>query len=139
MAAHRNTRQRQIILDALASFGSEHMTAEALTQRVREADSGIGQATVYRYLRTLKDEGLIRKYTLPDGATACWQYIGEHSACRTHYHLKCSKCGTVMHIESGTLDNFSSEVLERCGFCVSEGETVFYGCCATCSAAREAE
>lgn len=128
---HRNTRQRRLLLECLEA-SREHLTADTLTELARESDPTLGRATVYRYLRRFREEGLVQRYVLPDGAGACYRYIGEHSSCRSHYHLKCSVCGDLMHIETELLDNFALEVLKKSGFEIDEGETVFYGKCKSC-------
>lgn len=54
----RKSRQRQIILDTLSDMRT-HPTAQEIFARVREIDSQVGQATVYRNLRILKEQGEI--------------------------------------------------------------------------------
>ncbi len=132
MPVQRNTRQRQVILDCLKNLADRHITADELTEQVHKKAPNIGRATIYRYLNQLHEEGAVKKYALPDGAGFCWQYIGEHSQCHSHYHLKCNLCGTVTHLESEILDNLSAALKKTDGFEIDEGDTVFYGKCANC-------
>ncbi len=132
MAPQRNTRQRQVILDCLKGLGDKHITAEELTELVHEKDPGIGQATVYRYLNRLLEEGMAKKYMLPDGAGFCWQYVDEHSHCHSHCHLKCNYCGEITHLESEFLNELGESLKKSDGFEIDEGDTVIYGKCAKC-------
>lgn len=132
MSVQRNTRQRQVILDCLKGLADKHVTADELTELVHEKSPNIGRATVYRFLNQLHDEGTAKKYTLPDGAGFCWQYVDEHSKCHCHYHLKCNSCGEVTHLESELLDSLSESLKKTDGFEIDQGDTVFYGKCSKC-------
>lgn len=132
MPVQRNTKQRQVILDCLKNLQDKHVTADELTDLVHEKAPNVGRATVYRYLHQLHEEGIVKKYTIPDGGGFCWQYVGEHSDCHSHYHLKCSTCGEVTHLEHTLLDAFSESLRKTDGFEIDEGDTVFYGKCSKC-------
>ena len=133
MPVQRNTKQRQMITACVKKMPDAHFTADQLAAAAREADPSIGRATVYRFLNQMHEKGLVRKYTMPDGASACWQYVGEHSECHGHYHLKCNICGEVIHLENDVLDKLSDTLRRSMGFIVDKGETVIYGKCAKCA------
>ncbi|MGN0077024.1 MAG: transcriptional repressor, partial [Parafannyhessea sp.] len=62
--ARRNTRQRQMVLDEVRSR-CDHPTAEQIYEAVRARDPRVSQATVYRNLHLLAQEGQILSIKAP--------------------------------------------------------------------------
>lgn len=129
---NRNTRQKAVILDYIKSRKETHVRVEDILEGLKEQGEPVGKATVYRFLKSLEDEGKIRKYTLCDKVPACYQYVGDHPECLHHYHLMCSKCGKIIHADSLKIQSFMDEILEKEKFVVDAGKTVFYGYCENC-------
>ncbi len=130
---NRRTKQKTVILEFIKSNKDVHVKAEDILEGLRQQGEPVGKATVYRFLKVLEDEGQIRKYTLSDKAPACYQYVGDHPECRQHYHLMCSRCGAVSHVDSPAVRLFMDETLEKEGFAIDAGKTVFYGICRECN------
>ena len=67
----------------------------------------------------------------PGGAAACFQYVGDgdHAG---HYHLKCEKCGRLVHLECGLIRDLQAHVREEHDFELDMAQTVFYGLCGEC-------
>ncbi len=131
MPAHRNTRQKSLILDALKS-SKHHITADELIDILKSGGVEVGRATVYRYLKELEESGQVKKYSLGEKKCSCYQYMEPHSDCQEHYHLVCERCGKLEHIESGVIKAFAENARESFGFEIDEGRTVFYGFCKNC-------
>jgi len=61
MADNRNTRQKEMLkqeIDKLDSF----FTGDEIYGKVKKVNSKIGKATVYRFLKQLRDQKLIHSY-----------------------------------------------------------------------------
>lgn len=129
---NRRTRQKAVILEYIKENKDIHLKAEDIIEGLKVQGEAVSKATVYRFLKALEDEGLIRKYTLCDKVPACYQYTGDRPECRHHYHLMCSRCGEVVHVDSPALRCFMQEALEKEGFVIDESKTVFYGLCRSC-------
>lgn len=136
---NRQTRQKAVILKYMKENKDIHLKAEDILDGLKTQGEAVGKATVYRFLKVLEDEGMIRKYTLCDKVPACYQYTGDHPECKKHYHLMCSRCGAIVHIDSPALRCFMSEVLEQEGFVIDESKTVFYGLCRQCILNKNSE
>lgn len=134
--SQRNTHQKAAILEYIKSHGSAHIRAEDILQDLEAAGEHVGKATVYRYLKALESEGQIRRYTISDKVPACYQYMGNAPQCQEHCHLMCSRCGRLIHVESPTIRAFVAEAMDREGFAIDEGKTVFYGICKECGEKR---
>lgn len=129
------TKQRTQILEYLAEHGSTHMTAAELLIALNTSGTPIGSATVYRQLEKLEAQGLVRRYTLDDRGSACWQYAGEeseHGSCHQHFHLKCTACNRLFHLNCEHLQEIQSHVSAEHDFAIDPSRTVFYGVCGSC-------
>ena len=82
----RNTKQKEIILDILKDKENMfHPTAGDLVKLVLDKYPSIGQATVYRNINKLVDEGILLK--IPTNNNFRYD-INTH----THAHLTCKEC-----------------------------------------------
>ena len=71
------TKQRDILLQYLAGKKGVHITANDLCELLSKDGITIGQATVYRQLESLVDEGVISKYIIDATSPACFEYVQE--------------------------------------------------------------
>lgn len=129
------TKQKSQILEYFMAHPDEHLTAAELTQAMAEDGTPIGAATVYRALERLEAEGMVRRYTLDERGGACWQYSGgqsEKHACHSHFHLKCTECGALLHVDCEYLQGIGTHILAHHGFTVDHSRTVLYGLCSSC-------
>lgn len=127
------TRQRNIILSYLMQNKDQHMTAEDLVQYLKQQGTSVGKSTVYRYLYKLQKEGVVRKYASADGQSACYEYCGNEEACHQHYHLKCSGCGELIHLQCEYFDQLSKHLNDNHHFQIDQTQTILYGKCQKCS------
>ncbi len=125
-----NTRQRRLVEDFLCRSGSAHITADALAVALKKDGCDIGRTTVYRTLEKLSEAGRVRKYTAA-GRSACYEYIGS-SECEGHYHLKCTCCGSLIHLECEKIADILSHISLEHSFLIDRTKTVFYGLCEGC-------
>lgn len=125
------TRQRELIEKTLKALGGKHITAEALTEQLDKNGYSVGRTTVYRCLERLVEDGVAQKYTAI-GESACYQYLGA-ADCVEHFHLKCTGCGRLIHIECEQLSELASHITAEHGFRVDKLKTVLYGLCEECA------
>ncbi|MCL1992030.1 MAG: transcriptional repressor [Spirochaetes bacterium] len=122
----RNTVQRQIILAGLQRLNS-HPTIDEVYAEVQKEHPAISKTTVYRNLRNLADEGIIRQVALPDGLE---RYDG--FAAR-HYHFNCTRCGCISDVAVEYLQSLDDSIEQSYGFRVEGHDTVFTGACQDCA------
>ena len=123
------TKQKTAILDCLERLGDRHITASEIVESLKNSGEKISLATVYRCLDKLVSKGDVKKYTTDKGA--CYQYAGCH--CHNHFHLKCTGCGTLFHIDCDFLPMLASHIVEHHKFKVDNHRTVMYGLCEKCT------
>jgi len=129
-----NTKQRKEILSYLENKNGGHFTAAEVYDYFKENQITVGMTTVYRQLDQMVNEGLIKKYVIDESSSACFEYVGErlirdNKCC---YHLKCEKCGKLIHLECEEITGFEQHITEHHGFRIDPMRTVFYGLCAEC-------
>lgn len=128
-----STKQREAILNLLTSSGSGHLSADEITQLLREQGINVGKSTVYRYLNMLTKSNVLRRYMVE--GVACYSYIGDPQ-CREHYHLFCTRCGELRHVTCGRLDELNAHLCADHNFSLDTTQTVFYGLCEGCGGTR---
>ena len=128
------TKQREILIDYFKSFPGLHITAGDVCDYFKSRGSSIGQATVYRQLESLVDEGILNKYTLDSSSPSCFEYMGadSHEESGICFHCKCRKCGRLIHMKCDELESIKDHLFAEHGFKLDPIRTVFYGLCETC-------
>lgn len=126
-----NTKPRAIILDILQSNKLKHLTADEILDILKDNQTPVGRATLYRYLDHLVQTGEVKKYYIGDGMSACYQYGDEKTM--NHYHLKCNICGKLFHVELYQMDRLISSIKKQNGFLVDGARTIIYGVCDECN------
>lgn len=125
MEKQRNSKQRQLILDAVKGR-CDHPTADQIYLEVREKDEKISRGTVYRNLGLLSENGQIANVKVP---------AADRYDLRTdyHYHLVCTCCGRVFDAPVPYHAEYDEQVAEQTGFQIKRHRTIFEGLCAECS------
>ena len=126
------TSQRLLVLEIMAAYPDEHLTAEEIYDLAKKKSPDIGLATIYRTVQVLLDLHIINKVTFDDGFTR-YELNGEESASgHRHHHVICTRCGQVYSLETDLLDSLEQQVLETIGFQVTDHEVKLYGLCKKC-------
>ncbi len=132
MANGYKTKQRDTILKYMTDHQDAHVTVNTISDYLSEQGTPVGTATIYRHLEKLVESGRVRKYTVDSGTGACFQYVSEDRLCHEHFHLKCEKCGKLIHLECSFMKELSEHILAGHGFEIDPRRTVFYGSCRDC-------
>lgn len=132
------TRQRELLMEYLASVPGTHITAGDVCEHLRSSGAPVGQSTVYRQLEGLVDEGVLQKYIIDPGSPACFEYVGDaHSDGEPCFHCKCERCGKLIHLHCEELNTIGQHLSAHHGFALNPLRTVFYGLCADCQRTEE--
>lgn len=118
----RSTSQRRTVTDVFLR-SSGHMSIEDLLAAVREHDSKIGYATVYRTLKLLKESGLAYERKFGDGIA---RYEVAHED-EHHDHLICMDCGKVVEFENDEIERLQETLAAKCGFKLLRHTHELYG------------
>jgi len=121
------TPQRLAIYQALEA-DTTHPTAEIIYDRIRSAMPTVSLATVYKTLNELVAVGELRRFDV-NGVS--------HFDPRTDTHAEvvCLNCDTIVDVESGA----AAPAPEIPGFHIVGQTQTFYGYCARCADAQQAQ
>jgi len=122
----RMTPQRMTILHVLHHEG-KHLSPTEVFARAKEALPGLTEATVYRTLEFLADNGLAHSAHIGNG-----HLVYEIAKQNHHHHLICRKCGGEVQIEHASLEKVFDELEAASGFRNIDSHVTFFGLCPGC-------
>src|SRR5262252_932720 len=123
----KHKRQRSLIIDTFFSARG-HLSVEDVVAKVREQDSKVSLATVYRTMKLLSECGLAEARNFGDGQTRYEAAVGRHH----HDHLICTRCGTIVEFENDRIEALQDKVARQHGFQVTSHKMELYGFCESC-------
>lgn len=132
--AQRNTWQRERVREALADARG-FVSAQSLHAALRDDNTGIGLATVYRALAGLAASGDADSLQSPEGEAL-------YRACTTqahHHHLICRNCGLTVEIEATDVEQWAHGTAALHGFTEAAHVVDIFGLCATCTSERDVD
>jgi Fe2+ or Zn2+ uptake regulation protein len=121
----RMTPQRMAILNILTQAGT-HLTPIAICQQAAAALPGLTDATVYRTLTFLAQQGLVLAAHVGNG-----QLVYEIAG-RNHHHLICRSCGSTCEIGHDLLESLYEQFQASTGYQIDNIHVTFFGLCPTC-------
>jgi len=98
----RKTKQKELIqqeLDKLKTFFS----AEELHNKIKKKNSKVSIATIYRFLKSLKDNYQLYSYT-------CDRRTVYSKETKSHCHFTCERTGEVTHFVIDNLDFLKNKI-----------------------------
>ena len=129
---YKMTPQRREILQIFVEHSDyHHMSAEDVYKILRENNSEIGLATVYRALDLLSELGILVKVEFGDGC-ARYELNTADPSIHHHHHLICLKCKKVIEFEEDLLDELEDDIAAKSGFQILNHEVKFFGYCSEC-------
>ncbi|HTY82105.1 MAG TPA: Fur family transcriptional regulator [Dehalococcoidales bacterium] len=124
---HKLTPQRHAILKVIAAT-HDHLTPEAIFDKSRLIDPGIGLVTVYRTLEILNQLNLVCRVHVEGG---CRSYMMRRPT-EHHHHMICSGCGKVVDFTNCGLGEMEQRLSRESGFNIQGHLLEFYGLCGDC-------
>ena len=126
----RNTKQLSIILDTIKRM-PRHFTAEDVYKEVKKENPSVGQATVFRNMNKMAEEGILLRIEVPGGASR-YELIEPK-----HYHAKCMVCGNLFDVEMDYIPDLENKIKDAHGFVFSGHDIIFTGICSSCRKKQE--
>lgn len=109
------------------------MSAQQVFVDLRENQSPLGLATVYRSLDALKLSGAVQARTLPSGETLYSQVLEDR------HHLTCLQCGNSIPIEEAEcpVHQLEQQLQASAQFEIYYHTLEFFGVCQPCQIGQE--
>ena len=132
------TTSRRKILEFLKKNSSQTVTAADIDRYLAGKDSKVNLTTIYRYLDKLEREGTVLRYADERGSQAVYQYVEPGHRCDEHLHIKCVKCGRILHLECAFMDEIAKHIRKDHGFTLQCKNSILYGICQKCREQKSA-
>ena len=127
-ASLRVTRPRVGVLTVLHDH--PHADTDSIITLVRADLTEVSHQAIYDVLRVLTDAGLVRRIQ-PAGSVARYETrLGDN-----HHHVVCRSCHAIADVDCAVGAAPCLEPSSAHGFSIDEAEVVYWGLCASCSAA----
>lgn len=122
---YRVTPQRLAILQVLEETPG-HLSAIEIYEKTRKILPGVTEATIYRNLDFLVNQGLALMAHVGSGK------IVYESTRHAHHHLICKKCGGSIEIPHILLKTLFDELRQFSGYQIDTVHVTFFGLCSEC-------
>ena len=119
-----NTKSRRVVMELFAASADTALSTEQITDKL--AGSGVAVSTLYRQLSALCKEGALARHRNAEGEYI-YRYTGKKTGCSCAFHLKCTVCGNVQHLECPHSSELIEHIGKEHGFSLDKGRTVLYG------------
>lgn len=119
---YRMTPQRLAILEALHHDG--HLSPAEIYARVQQ--TGMTEATVYRTLEFLVENGIIFAVPNPNG------HLTYELGGNDHHHIICRACKAQVEIEHEALKDLIDRLEQQTGYRLDAGHLTLFGTCPVC-------
>jgi Fur family ferric uptake transcriptional regulator len=130
MASATSFPRQQPLLQLLQQTDGE-LSAQELHQRLRAMRHGTGLATVYRHLRQLQQQGLVRCRHLPSGEALFAPTE------RDEHHLTCVDCGRTQPLTACPIHDAHLSPEQIGGFQLLFHTLEFFGLCSDCQGRQD--
>ena len=120
-AGVRITKQRRVILKIIAE-AADHPDAMEIYNRASALDASVSLPTVYRTMKTLEENGAIRRHTFEGGPSRF-----EHADSEHHDHLIDIETGAVIEFTSPKIEALQAEIAKELGYDIVHHRLEIYG------------
>ncbi len=117
------TKQKEQIKDFFKNNPNKFYTVKEIEKNIN-----VGLTTIYRFLDGFVLENEVSVYI----ADKTKKYGYFDCGCENHYHLICSECGTVIHIECESFTNVAKHILTDHKFYLDITNNFLKGRCELC-------
>ncbi len=115
------TQPRVQILKILENSKEKHFSAEDLYQLLRDEDSKIGLATIYRVLTQFEAAGLVMRHNFEGGQAVFELDQGEH-----HDHIVDMKNGKIIEFHDEIIEQRQIEIAKKHGYKLLDHSLILY-------------
>ncbi|MFT4246217.1 MAG: Fur family transcriptional regulator [Micrococcaceae bacterium] len=130
MTKTRNTKQKTLVLEALENQ-QDFLSAQALFEILQKSGANVSQATVYRALQAMAEEGSLDTLNLGASRETLYRLCG---AAVHHHHLVCTNCGKSIDFEAPKMEHYAQKIAKDHGFTEAHHTIEVFGLCPECSA-----
>ena len=126
-----NTKQKNELINYLKQNAARQMSVNEILDAVCGMGK-TGKSTVYRRISAMVKDGTLLRVYGDDAKSVFYQYVGKDTHCDEHFHLKCTSCGSLIHLDCDELLKIGMHIKREHNFVIDTKKTIFYGLCKAC-------
>ncbi len=115
------TQPRVQILKIFETSSQKHFSAEEIFQLLREEDSKVGLATIYRVLTQFETAGLVIRHNFEGGQAVFELDRGDH-----HDHIVDLKSGKIIEFHDEIIEQRQIEIANEYGYKLIDHSLILY-------------
>lgn len=123
------TQQREAVA-AVLFYAVEHLSVDDIERALRDEETHVGKATIYRTLDLMLRSGLIKEHDFGEG----FKRYEPITARTQHGHMICLSCGKVEEFLHDRLDRMVALIAEERAFQHQSHRLEIHGYCRDCEA-----
>ncbi len=129
--AEYRTGNKTIVSEFFQNNAEHHYTVETVFEDLKRSGFNIPKSTLYRIIGNLCRSGILKRYESDSEDCFVYQYANFGTTCDDHFHLKCTKCGKLIHLECDKMNEIKDHIMEEHGFMIG-GSGIINGICGKC-------
>lgn len=122
------TKQKELIFKVLFENTDKVLTINDIKKIIDQKKLNIGLTTIYRNLFELEKKILVIK-NIKDNGEAEYQLLKDD--CKNFFHIKCTKCGKISHLNCNEMESVAQHIQKEHGFYINSTTTI-NGSCSEC-------
>jgi Fur family ferric uptake transcriptional regulator len=126
------TKYRDWMQKYFARHADEKVRAKDIYEKMTADGFAVNLTTVYRNLDRLEKENILQGHKAASDDEKFYQYMQPKLDCGSHLHLLCSRCGRIIHLNCGFMDEISAHLMRDHGFQLDCRQSMLVGLCADC-------
>lgn len=137
MRKEYKTDSKSAVIEFMKRNSDRHFTVEEIICEMERDGLEPSKSTVYRHVARLTKDSILKRFECEGKDSFVYQYADFQCDCQMHFHLKCIKCGKLIHMECEKMNGIKEHILSDHGFLIG-GDAMINGVCLDCSNTREA-
>ena len=135
MKREYKTDNKSAVKDFFVTNRDRHFTIDEAEEGLTNSSHAIPKSSLYRIVSSLCRSGTLRRFETPGADSFVYQYADFGNECEHHFHLKCSVCGKLIHLDCGRMNEIKAHIYKEHGFIIG-GDGIINGICKGCEEAK---
>lgn len=124
------TKQKDMLISFLEHNRDKQFSINEIAEKI--CSDNIGKSTIYRLVKILVNDGLIRCFYDENTKLSLYQFADKSKSCNDHFHLKCNICNKIIHLECTHTEELKEHFAFAHKFNIDVSKTILYGYCDDC-------
>ncbi|SDB32838.1 Fur family transcriptional regulator [Eubacterium oxidoreducens] len=126
------TKIKDYIKEYMQLHPDERFCAAEIHEYLKTCSKSVNLTTVYRNLEKMTEAGELAKTKNPQDDCTYFQVLDTARHCEQHLHMRCLRCGKMVHLEDEYMQQFYEYVREKTRFELDCTASLLNGMCKDC-------